>query len=128
MVARDSYHVNDESKLYELVSDAKEFMASGNARRAADLLEQAAEIEPDKASIREALARALFNSGRIARAAEEFVKVIEINPANHYAHYGLGLCRARLGDKTKAIGCIKIALAMRPDSEDYQFALRRLEH
>lgn len=102
-------------------------MTVGDARGAAELLERASEVEPDKASIREALARALFNSGQIARAGEEFTKAIEIDPANHYAHYGLGLCKARLGDKTKAIGCIKIALAMRPDSEDYQFALRRVE-
>ncbi len=120
--------MNDEPDVYDLVAEAKELMGSGNARRAADLLGRASAIEPDKASIREALARALFNSGRIARASEEFTKAIEIDPANHYAHYGLGLCKARLGDKTKAIGCIKIALAMRPDSEDYQFALRRLEH
>lgn len=126
MEPRDSYRMDDEPNLYELVAGAKELMALGNARDAANLLEKATEIEPDKASIREARARALFNSGQIARAGEEFTKAIEIDPANHYAHYGLGLCRARLGDKAKAIGSIKIALAMRPDSEDYQFALRRL--
>lgn len=120
--------MNDEPDLYELVTEAKELMVLGNARGAVELLERASEIEPNKASIREALARALFNSGRIARASEEFTRAIEVDPANHYAHYGLGLCKARLGDKTKAIGCIKIALAMRPDSEDYQFALRQLEH
>ena len=115
-----------EPNLYELVAEAKKQMDAGNARGAADLLEKAKEMEPDKASIRESLARALFNSGQLARAGEEFTKAIEIDPANHYAYYGLGLCNARFGDKAKAIGSIKIALAMRPDSEDYQSALRRL--
>ena len=43
-------------------------------------LEKAKRLEPDKTSIREALGRAYFRSGRYRRAASEFSAVVERNP------------------------------------------------
>ncbi|MGH2771770.1 MAG: tetratricopeptide repeat protein [Actinomycetota bacterium] len=111
---------------YELLARGLELLDSGHNHQAAIALERARELEPEKASIREALARAFYNSGQIKNAEKEFEAALQIDPADHYGHFGLGLCRARLGDKAGAIGMIKMALAMRPDSEDYQHALRRL--
>src|SRR5687767_8008575 len=111
---------------YVLFNRGLELIAEGQHRRAAIVLEKACQLEPEKTSIREALARAFFNSGQTRRAEEEFEKVMEQNPADHYAVFGLAMCRARLGDKARAIGLLKIALAMRPQSEDYLHALARL--
>ena len=111
---------------YELLARGLELLDSGHNHQAAIALEKARDLEPEKASIREALARAFYNSGQTRKAEKEFEASLQIDPANHYGHFGLGLCRARLGDKTGAIGLIKMAVAMRPDSPDYQHALRRL--
>jgi Flp pilus assembly protein TadD len=90
------------------------------------MLDRAKLIEPDKASIRTALGRALYMSGRAARARREFAKVVQLNPADDYGHFALGLACERTGQRTRAIGHLKLAVAMRPDVDDYETALRRL--
>jgi Flp pilus assembly protein TadD len=88
-------------------------------------LERARDLEPDKGSIREALARAYFRTQRVEAARVEFEKVLELDPVNDYAHFGLGLCLLRSGDRMGALGHLKIATIMRPDHEAYQDALRQ---
>ena len=51
--------------------------------------------------------------------------VIDLDPVNDYAHFGLGLCLLRAGDKDTARGHLKLAVIMRPDNEDYEQALRQ---
>lgn len=116
----------EDEDTYLLFNRGLEMMSQGRYGLAVLLLEQACRQEPSKTSVREALARALFNSGQTRRAEEEFEKVMEQNPADHYAVFGLAMCRTRLGDRVRAIGLLKIALAMRPQSEDYLHALARL--
>ena len=86
-------------------------------------LSKAKLAEPDKASIREALGRALFLTGRMHRARREFAKVVQIDPVNDYAHFGLGLCRLKAGDRDAARGHLRLASVMRPENADYQRAL-----
>jgi Flp pilus assembly protein TadD len=89
-------------------------------------LSRARLIEPDKASIREALARALFMSGRMAWARREFTKAVQIEPVNDYAHFGLALACERTGQHARAIAHLKLAIAMRPGVRHYERALARL--
>src|SRR5215207_7616330 len=85
---------------YELFSRGMRFLRDGHPHQAAMLLGRAKLIEPDKASIREALGRALYMSGRTARARREFAKVVQIEPASDYAHFALALaCAELLGDR-----------------------------
>ncbi len=91
---------------------------------AAIALERARALEPGKASIREALARAYDSSGRVRAAEAEFAAALEIDPVNDYAHFGLGLCRLRAGDRPGARGHLRLAVAMRPVPE-YRNALER---
>jgi Flp pilus assembly protein TadD len=114
------------SRAYDLLERAKEFLRQGHPHQAAMLLAEAKLIEPDKASIRETLARALYLSGRAARARREFAKAVQIDPVNDYAHYGLALSCARTGERTRAIAHLKLAIAMRPGNETYQQALARI--
>jgi Flp pilus assembly protein TadD len=95
--------------------------------QAALVLEQARELEPDKASIREALARAYFSSGRPALARTEFEAALDIEPTNDYAHFGLALCLERTGKISEARGHAKLAVVMRPDDENYRHALERID-
>jgi Flp pilus assembly protein TadD len=89
-------------------------------------LSRAKLIEPEKGSIREALGRALFQSGRMHRARREFAKAVAIDPVNDYAHFGLALACERTGQRTRAIAHVKLAIAMRPGVPDYERALARL--
>ena len=58
---------------YEAFQEGKPAPAVGNPHAAVVALERARDLEPDKASVRETLARAYFRSGRLpAAAAEEF--------------------------------------------------------
>lgn len=110
---------------YELLSRGIAFLASGHPHQAVLLLDRAKRVEPDKGSIREALGRALYMSGRWARARREFAKAVAIDPVNDYAHYALGLTCARTGQRSRAIAHLKLAVAMRP-REEYRVALTRL--
>jgi Flp pilus assembly protein TadD len=110
---------------YSLFSRGTQFLATGHPHQAVIVLERAAAVEPDKGSIREALGRALYMTGSWARARLQFAKAVDIDPVNHYAHFGLGLSCARTGERTRAIAHLKLAVAMEPRRE-YREALERL--
>jgi Tfp pilus assembly protein PilF len=114
------------TRAYELLERAREFLRGGHPHQAAMLLGEAKLLEPDKASIREALGRALYLSGRTARARREFAKAVQIDPVNDYAHFGLALSCARTGQRTRAIAHLKLAIAMQPGVEAYQQALAEI--
>jgi Flp pilus assembly protein TadD len=111
---------------YSLFTAGSELLAAGNAHAAVVPLERARDLEPDKGSIREALARAYFRSRRFAPARDEFAAAIDIEPTNHYAHFGLALCLERLGRIDEARGHAKLAVVMVPEVDDYREALQRL--
>ncbi len=111
---------------YDLFSRGVTFLRTGNPHQAAILLSRAKLLEPEKASIREALGRALYMSGRMGRARREFAKAVQINPADDYAHFALALACERTGQRSRAIGHLKLALAMRPGVADYERALARV--
>jgi tetratricopeptide (TPR) repeat protein len=110
---------------YELFERGRRFLDSGHPHQAVVALERAAAAEPDKGSIREALGRALFLTGRWSRARAEFAKAIDIDPVNHYAHFALGLACERTGERTRALAHLKLAVAMEP-LDEYRQALDRL--
>jgi Flp pilus assembly protein TadD len=111
---------------YGAFQEGTRLLAHGDVHAAAVALERARELEPEKGSIREALARAYFRTGRFAAAEEEFRAVVEGDPVNDYAHFGLGMCRMRAGDLVGARRHLRLAVAMRPESADYRAALARL--
>jgi Flp pilus assembly protein TadD len=111
---------------YELLMRGREMLASRRNHEAVLLLQEACDLEPEKGSVREALGRALYSIGETERASDQFQVGVDLNPADDYAYFGLAMCRLRLGDKAGAAGLLKIALAMRPNSEDYRRALDRL--
>ena len=111
---------------YDAYQEGNRLLASQNPHAAVIALERARDLEPDKASVRETLARAYFSSGRFTQAGEEFERAVEIEPVNDYAHFGLGLCLMRRGDRIGARRHLKLAVAMRPDQADYRAALARV--
>lgn len=111
--------------VYHLLERGRAFLASGHPHQAVMYLDRAKLVEPDKASIRETLGRALARIGRWTRARREFAKAVAINPADDYAHFALALTCERTGQRTRAIAHLKLALAMSPRDE-YREALDRL--
>jgi len=98
----------------------------GNPAAAAHLLAWAAAEEPAAHSIREALARALFDARRFGEAAQEFEVLIELAPDDDYARFGLGMSLWRLRQFPRAADHLAMAVAMRPDRPEYPAALRQV--
>lgn len=111
-------------EVYDWYTRGLELLESGNPGAAAQLLGRAHRTEPDSASVREGLARALFDSRRYAEAAELFRGLVGRNPDDDYARFGLGLALARQGAHEAALEHLALAAAMRPDRESYVRALR----
>jgi Flp pilus assembly protein TadD len=101
-----------------------ELLGRRSPAAAAQLLERAADAEPQSRMVREALARAQFDAGWYPLAVENFRMIVEANPADDYAHFGLGLALARSGDPGHAAEYLALAAAMRPDLPHYSAALR----
>jgi len=112
---------------YELFRRGSELLAAGHAHQAVISLEQARDAAPGHGSVREALGRAYYGAGRTSAAEAEFAEALEIDPSNDYAHFGLGLCLARGGKRTRALGHLRLAVAMRPEVDTYRQALDRVE-
>ncbi|WP_396454921.1 tetratricopeptide repeat protein [Actinomadura sp.] len=111
--------------VYEWYTRGLELLRSGSAAAALQLLTRAAEAEPGSHSIREALARAQFGARQFGAAAASFREIVEEEPAEDYARFGLGLSLSRLGDFEGAVEHLALAAAMRPDNQDYARALRQ---
>jgi tetratricopeptide (TPR) repeat protein len=118
---------DERESAYDLFQRGSRLLAEHHPGAAAVLLERCLAMEPGKASILEALARAYFDQGAYARAAGHFQAIIDADPLAHYAHFGLGLSRARLGDPAAGRRHLRMAVFLKPEIEDYQRALRRLE-
>ena len=111
---------------YDLFSRGSTLLADGHPHAAVMLLSRAKMLEPEKASIREALGRALYACGRASRARREFAKAVQLNPADDYAHFALALACERTGQRSRARGHAKLAAVLNPDVADYVRAAERL--
>jgi tetratricopeptide (TPR) repeat protein len=110
--------------VYEWYRRGLQLLAEGNPAAAATLLSRAAEAEPGSRSILEALARAQYDAGRYQEAIGSFSELIEVNPTDDYAQFGLGLAASRAGELQLAAEHLALAVAMRPDVGHYARALR----
>ncbi|HEX6140464.1 MAG TPA: tetratricopeptide repeat protein [Candidatus Limnocylindria bacterium] len=118
---------DERESAYGLFQRGSRLLSQHHPGAAAVLLERCLAMEPGKASILEALGRAYYEQGDHAAAAERFQAMVDANPLADYAHFGLGLSRARLGDRGTARRHLRMAVFLKPDNEDYQRALRRVE-
>ncbi len=117
---------DDRDSAYELFQRGSRMLAERHPGAAAILLERALALEPGKASILEALGQAYFNVGSHGLAADRFGAIVDADPLAHYAHFGLGLSRARLGDAPAARRHLRMAVFLKPENEAYRRALARL--
>ena len=113
--------------VYELFTRGSALLDAGDFAAAVIPLEHARNLESDKTSIREALGRAYFRSGRFEKAREEFEAVVERSPVNHYAQFCLGRSLENTGRRREARRHAALAAGMRPDRDDYRELRDRLQ-
>jgi Flp pilus assembly protein TadD len=106
--------------VYELFRRGTELLESGHNHQAVVPLSRARDLAPDKASIREALGRALFHAQRYEQAAAEFEAVIERAPTNDFAQFCLGRSLQQLGRHAEARKPLVLAACLQPNRRDYR--------
>lgn len=115
------------SETYDLFQQGRDHLREGRAAQATVALEKAKRREPEKASIREALGIAYLRIQRYEEAETEFRAMLELSPADHYAHYALGRALEKQGRSAEANGHYKLASSMKPTSERYSSRIRELD-
>lgn len=110
----------DPDSAYELFQSGTRLLEQHDHHAATVPLTRARELEPDKASVREALGRALFHSRRYREAAAEFEAVVERAPTNDFALFCLGRCLQQLGRHREARHPLALACCLRPERHDYR--------
>jgi tetratricopeptide (TPR) repeat protein len=116
--------VQPVGEVYDWYVRGVELLEGGNPAAAVQLLSHASAAEPASRSVREGLARAQFDAGMYAEAKESFAMIIQANPADDYAQFGMGLAAAKEGSLQEAVEHLALAAAMRPDITHYATALR----
>jgi Flp pilus assembly protein TadD len=101
------------SEAYDLYQQGMADLRAGRPVEAAESLERARELEPEKASIREALGIAYYRSMRWLEAEREFRKSLELSPADGYAHFALGRTLLKLGQDEEANRLLELARVLR---------------
>lgn len=102
------------SATYDLFQLGRKHLRSGMPAQATVPLEKAKRSEPKSRSIREALGIAYFRIGRWGEAEAEFRTLVELAPADEFAHYALARTLVNQGRRTEATPHIKIARSLRP--------------
>jgi TolA-binding protein len=106
--------------VYDLYRRGCSLLDHGDYHSAIVPLSRARDLEPDKASIREALGRALFHARRYEGAAAEFEAVAEGAPTNDYALFCLGRSMQLMGRHHEACQPLALACSLRPERADYR--------
>jgi Flp pilus assembly protein TadD len=115
-----------DDSTYTLYRRGIELLEDGSFEQAVEPLAEAARRAPEKSSVREALGRAYYRSGRFADAATEFEAVVETHHVNDYAHFCLGRALTKIGQTRQARHHLALASNLRPDRGDYRYYRERL--
>lgn len=99
---------------YDLFQKGRAHLRGGRPAQATVALEKAKRREPRSRSIREALAIAYFRLGRWEEAEAEFRALVDLAPADEFAHYGLARSLVNQGRRHDATPHIKLARSLRP--------------
>ena len=118
-----------DASAYDSYRSGLELLEQGDDHAAVVALTRAREVEPEAASVREALGRAFFGAHRYREAAAEFQAVVDGAPTNDYALFCLGRALQLLGAHDDARRPLALAACLRPERADYRAyrdAARRL--
>lgn len=105
------------SETYDLFQQGRTHLRNGRSAQATVALEKAKRREPRSRSIREALGIAYFRLGRWKEAEAEFRVLVELSPADEFAHHALARALVKQGLRHEAEPHIKLARSLRPRTE-----------
>jgi Flp pilus assembly protein TadD len=108
--------------LFESFRRAEMLVARSRPLDALQALLPVLEDRPDDVSVQLLAGRAYLNSAQLQRAEEAFERVLDLDPADHYARFALGKALQRQGRLSEAQTQLRMAAAMDPRPE-YQEAL-----
>jgi putative thioredoxin len=108
-----------EAEVAPLLAMGEEVLAAGDAARAANILSQVREIDPDNPEVAGALARALLAAGDAAGAEAAIEGQDAAHPAVSRARAALSLAAAPVAD----VSAEAARLAADPDDHEARFAL-----
>lgn len=111
--------------LFESFRRAEMLIARSRPLDALQALGPVLESQPDDASVQLLAGRAYLNSAQLRRAENAFTRVLELDPADHYARFALGKALQRQNRHGEALAQLRMAVAMDPRPE-YQEALGEL--
>jgi tetratricopeptide (TPR) repeat protein len=111
--------------LFEAFRRAEMLIARSRPLDALQALGPVLESQPDDASVQLLAGRAYLNSAQLKRAETAFTRVLELDPADHYARFALGKALQRQNRLAEALAQLRMAVAMDPRPE-YQEALGEL--
>jgi Flp pilus assembly protein TadD len=112
----------DGASTFEAFRRAESLVAQRRPLDALAALAPVLDAEPDKPSVQLLAGRAYLGSAQLRRAEQAFLRVIELDPTDHYARFALGRTLQRLGRFPEAQTQLRIAAVMHPVPE-YQEAL-----
>lgn len=101
---------------------AESLLAQGRPLDAVQALLPVLAERPKDASVHLLAGRAFLDSAQLRRAEAAFTRVLEIDPADHYARFALGKTLQRQGRFTESLAQLRMASVMDPRPE-YQDAL-----
>jgi Flp pilus assembly protein TadD len=107
---------------FESFRRAETLLAQRRPLEALRELAAVVEAAPDSPSVHLLAGRAYLGSAQFVRAEAAFLRVLELDPSDHYAHFALGRTLQRQGRLTDAKTHLRLAAAMNPLPE-YQEAL-----
>lgn len=121
---KDAPHL-EEDGTFEAFRRAETLLAARRPLEALRALEPAMAAQPELPSVLLLAGRAYFESAQLQRAERMFTKLIERDPADHYARFVLGRTLQRRQRLLEAHGQLKMAYAMY-ELPEYQDALAEL--
>jgi predicted Zn-dependent protease len=108
--------------LFESFRRAEMLIARSRPLDALQALGPVLASQPDSISVQLLAGRCYLNSAQLRRAEAAFARVLDLDPADHYARFALGKTFQRQGRLAEAHAQLKMAAAMDPRPE-YQEAL-----
>jgi Flp pilus assembly protein TadD len=112
----------DGQGTFEAFRRAESLVAQRRPLDALAALAPVLEAEPDAPSVHLLAGRAYLGSAQLRRAEQSFLRVLELDPTDHYALFALGKALQRQSRLTEAQTQLRLAVAMHPVPE-YQEAL-----
>ncbi|SES11114.1 tetratricopeptide repeat protein [Actinokineospora terrae] len=113
---------HEPAEVFAAFRHAESLVAQRRPLDALAALAPVLEAEPDAPSVHLLAGRAYLGSAQLRRAEQAFLRVLELDPSDHYARFALGKTLQRQSRLTEAQTQLRMAVAMNPLPE-YQEAL-----